>query len=135
MFIFDVQFGRVSVAFFDGENEYGWLWKKSEFENEFGVKLPDCYYAHYEDDHGIVFLDRNTVAEEKVIQNFVELVKNNEERIKTTILSNMDEERRRALEESARVQQEIGELKRRVQELEAVVLALSERDLREPTGQ
>lgn len=41
--VFNFEFGRVSVAFVDDEgNEVGWLWKKGEFEQEFGLKLPSC---------------------------------------------------------------------------------------------
>jgi len=41
--IFNFEMGRVSVAFVnDDGDEVGWLWKKNEFEQEFGLKLPPC---------------------------------------------------------------------------------------------
>lgn len=41
--ILNFEMGKVSVAFVsDNGDEVGWLWKKNEFEQEFGLKLPPC---------------------------------------------------------------------------------------------
>lgn len=121
MVILDAQFGRVSVAYFDGENEFGWVWKKSEFEEETGITIPECYYAHYEDGYGVVFKDRQSPHEPAVVEVFVEQIRAKEELLKNLVVVKVEQERQRLEEENKKALEEIETLRKKVEQLEALV--------------
>lgn len=123
--IINVEFGRVSAAFFDEDwNEHGAQWKIGDFERRFGLKFPSAKHITY-DSYNNVF------AVMGVDTNQGALKENIEKKVETIRSAILEREQKNAQEEEEEFQRATEKQQKREDALRAVedsVLTILDRE-------